>query len=140
MQSHVYLSKGKLLIPQVAVTTEGIYLEMEPVEMLGLDISDVQTLASIIRRVVDRGNPTVLPSNRANFPAPILPKYAGRRSWADFAKNAQLWLLHWDESGTTITPTRKGARGEFIHVSSASTSIPSMQEEEIARLILGVTK
>jgi hypothetical protein len=141
MLTHVYSTKDKLLIPQLAVTTDGFYLETEPVEVLALELLDVQSLASAIRRVKDRGNPTVPTPSRLNFPVAVLPALAGRKSWTDFAKHAQLWRVRCDEYGTSVTPTTKAAKnGGFTDVSPAAVSIPSTREEEIAGLLLSYVK
>jgi hypothetical protein len=101
----VFLLKGQALVPTMAKTKAGIYLGIEPVEVVAPP--DQTALEQAIIRVVKRGNPSVPPPpGGANFPKSPLLKYAKMKSISGFDKLAKSWKLSKREGAYVIVPYR----------------------------------
>jgi hypothetical protein len=60
---------------------------------------------------MERGNQIVPTPRRDAFPAPVLPKYAGAKSWAAFMRGASEWAINEDNGNYDIVPYRKDPEG-----------------------------
>jgi hypothetical protein len=87
----LYLRSGKAYIPTVAKTTDGFFLEVEPVAVV--DPSDASTLERELASRLAQGTPTVPTPSRDNFPKPVVLTHAGVKSWATFQKKATVWAV-----------------------------------------------
>jgi hypothetical protein len=90
MQLTLYVVQNKVIVPTVSKTLSGYYLETEPVTSVGLFDP---ALPEVLRGVLERGNPPIPTPSRANFPKPVVLKYAGAKSWKKFTDVADSWQL-----------------------------------------------
>jgi hypothetical protein len=96
MLFHAYLKNGIVYVPTVAVREGGpVYTDVEPVGVVA--VSDTEALRRALLDAIARGNVT-LPRPTGAWPAPVLVKHAGVRTWSEFARNTSLWSIE-EENG-----------------------------------------
>src|SRR6516162_4826640 len=78
MLCHLYLRKGKVLVPTLGRVPGGPYRDIEPVTVA--EVSDTDNLRQAFRQTIARGNPPVGPYPRPN-PPPVVLRHAGVKSW-----------------------------------------------------------
>jgi hypothetical protein len=74
----------------------GFFRYIEPVETA--PVRDTETLKQAFLRTVRRGNPSIPNIPRSDAQQPVLPKYAGLKTWSAFARGAIPWSVS-DEAG-----------------------------------------
>ena len=85
-----YLRKGMVYIPTTGrVEPRGAYQDIEPVAVVS--ISDTAKLRHAFRDAIERGNPPLPIVLRGDLPKPIMPNYAGVKSWSAFARGTKPW-------------------------------------------------
>jgi hypothetical protein len=90
MLFYVYLRAGIVYVPTVAKREGGAYTDIEPVAVV--PVTDTEALRRALLDAVARKN-VVVPVPRGKWPAPVLLKYAGVKSWSAFARNAWPWSI-----------------------------------------------
>ena len=73
---------GQVLVPTMAKTDAGFWLEVDPVEQAAT--SDVGSIAAALQRCATRGNPTVPTPPRSAFPDWVVLKHADKKNLRDF--------------------------------------------------------
>jgi hypothetical protein len=89
------LKDGIVYVPTMAKTEAGFYMRREPVAVV--PAANTEALRRALQDVMDRGNAIIPTPKRDAFPPPVLPKYAGVRSWSAFMRGASEWAI--DERG-----------------------------------------
>ena len=115
---HVYLRKGTVFVPTVAKTDAGFFIDVEPVAVV--ESTNRQEIISAIKAAIGSGNPIVATPTRAEFPKPVVLKYANVKSWATFEKNAFCWTV------------KKNASAFELH--SPRMNVPKPWEEGPAKI------
>ncbi len=105
MRWHIYLRRGTVSIPTVAITEAGFYLDVEPVVVV--PANDTSALHFAIKQVIRTGNPVVPTPARATFPKPVVLRHVGERSWSAFEKTALTWSITENDGRFAITPGRR---------------------------------
>lgn len=132
---HLYKVHDQFLVPVVAETTAGYFLDVDPVERV--PASDRDALVGVLDRELTRGNPVVPSPSRDNFPAPVVLKPAAVRSWKALERIATIVSISSDRAKAcevSIFRPRAGRRSgadEETHVLPGSASA-----SEIAGLVL----
>jgi hypothetical protein len=103
------LKNGIVYVPTNVKTEAGFYMRREPVAVV--PAAQVDALRRAFRDAMERGNPIVPTPKRDAFPPPILPKYAGAKSWSAFMKGASEWAINEDNGHYDIVPYRKDPEG-----------------------------
>jgi len=98
----LYALRDRVILPTIAETPDGIYLEMEPVTVLGA--SDVQGLEAALRERRARGNPVVAGPGLQGWPRHVVLPYAGVKSNAALQKKARGWGVRLHADGVTVFP------------------------------------
>jgi hypothetical protein len=119
----VYVRKGKAIIPTIAQTEAGYWLDVKPVEVA--DVADRPALIAALQHTVARGNPTVPVPTRAAFPEPVVLPYAGVKTWSAFTKGASGWKLSKDAGSYVIAPYRDGQEGGWEEDLQRKEEIPA---------------
>jgi hypothetical protein len=88
MDCECYLRKKTLYVPTLGMISRGFYRMIEPVVVL--PVSDRDALRSAFATAIARGNPSV-PNLAGDASQPILPKYAGVKSWKAFVRGTSTW-------------------------------------------------
>jgi hypothetical protein len=89
MDCECYLRKGTLYIPTLGMMSRGFYRMIEPVAVS--PVSDGDALYRAFAAAIARGNPKVPVLTGDDDSSPILPKYAGVKSWKAFVREASTW-------------------------------------------------
>ena len=96
MQLTCYLRGKVVYLPTLGKIGTGFYRYIEPVETA--PVSEDADLRQALLETIRRGNPTVPNVRRSDHQEPVLPKYAGLKSWSAFARGATPWSVS-DETG-----------------------------------------
>ena len=86
-----YLRNRIVYLPTNAKTEAGYYMHQDPV--LVIPASNTDGLRRALTEMTAKGNPIIPTPTRATFPPPVLPKYAGVKSSAAFARGASRWSI-----------------------------------------------
>jgi hypothetical protein len=91
MNCHLYLRSGMVYIPTMGKMDEGFYRAVEPVAVVSA--SDIDGTRRALQTAIVRGNPAVPILRRSEIPPPLLPKYAGVKSWSAFERGMMFWTI-----------------------------------------------
>jgi hypothetical protein len=91
MNCHLYLRSGTVYIPTMGKMDEGFYRAVEPVAVVSA--SDIDGTRTALQAAIVRGNPAVPILRRSEIPPPLLPKYAGVKSWSAFERGMMFWTI-----------------------------------------------
>lgn len=89
MYFQVYLRNNIVYVPTVGKMGVGFYRGVEPVTVISAD--DTQQVRNALATTIARGNPDVPMLARRNWPAPVLLKYAGVKTWSVFERGMSFW-------------------------------------------------
>ena len=78
-------------IPTMGKMDEGFYRAVEPVAVVSA--SDIDGTRRALQAAIVRGNPAVPILRRSEIPPPLLPKYAGVKSWSAFERGMMFWTI-----------------------------------------------
>jgi hypothetical protein len=113
---NLYLREGKVIVPTVAKA--GGFLDIDPVTVVPAD--DRPGIIAAIKKAYAKGNPKqrppskqwhIMPSKR-HFPAPVVLKPVGVKTWSAFQKNASCWNIRFQDDTFEIWPLKKDPDGE----------------------------
>ena len=96
MQLTCYLRGKVVYLPTLGKIETGFYRYIEPVETA--PVSDSSGLKRALLETIHRGNPSIPNVPRSEHQEPVLPKYAGLKSWSAFARGAIPWSVS-DDGG-----------------------------------------
>jgi hypothetical protein len=103
------LKDDVVYLPTVAKTEAGFYMDREPVALV--PVTNTDALRQALEDAARRGNPIVPTPKRNAFPPPVLPKYAGEKSWSKFMQGASEWTIAEHNGTYRIVPYRKDPTG-----------------------------
>jgi hypothetical protein len=103
------LKDNIVYLPTVAKTEAGFYMSREPVDVV--PAANTDGLRRAINDVLARGNAIIPTPKRNAYPPPVLPKYAGLKSWSAFMRGASEWKIAEKNGNYQITPYRKDPKG-----------------------------
>jgi hypothetical protein len=94
------------------VVREGgpVYTDIDPVAVV--PVHETDALCQALLNTIARGNATV-PRPIGAWPAPVLLKHAGVRSWSEFARSAFLWSIEKENGSYQIVGYRKRPGGSW---------------------------
>ena len=136
MLFHSYLRDGIVYVPTVAMREGGpVYTDIEPVAVV--PATNTEALRRALLEAIGRKN-IVVPVPKGKWPAPILLKYAGVRSWSAFARTASLWSIEEEGGVFQIVGYRKHPKGYWEQDPGQKTHFPagSTVDEVVDRLIV----
>jgi hypothetical protein len=103
------LKDGIVYLPTTAKTEAGFYMSREPVAVV--PAANTEALRRALQDMMDRGN-AIIPTLKPDaFAPPVLPKYAGARSWSAFMNGASEWAIDERDGVYQIIPYRKDPDG-----------------------------
>jgi hypothetical protein len=131
------LKDGFVYVPAVAKTQAGFYMRREPVAVV--PVANTEALRRALQDVMQKGNEIIPTPKRDAFPPPVLPKYAGVKSWSAFMRGASEWAINEDDGNYNIVPYRKDPDGSAAWVADKQrkTEFPpgTTREQVIERMI-----
>jgi len=120
---HVYVRKDIALVPNVAQTEAGYFLDTEPVRVAKLD--DIQSLAAAIDQALAVGNPRIETPTRAAFPRPVILKPAGVKNWNAFVEKGACFTILREDAALELAETGRTEDGEWIDAPSLTQRLPA---------------
>jgi hypothetical protein len=101
--------RGVALIPTTGLTKSGLYVDLEPVEVVST--SDRSALQRAIERTASRGNPRASEPGRSPTAASVVLKLAKSRSWSEFERSASTWAIDEKDGRLRIIAYRPSEEG-----------------------------
>lgn len=98
MLYNCFLKQGTVYVPTVVKMQTGVYSDVEPVAVISA--ADTQGLRHALLDAISRGNRVVPNPPKDAWPAPILLKYSGAKTWSAFARGASPWSIIQDGDGS----------------------------------------
>lgn len=135
MHFHGYLKKGIVYVPTVVELQTGAYLDVEPVAVV--PVANVDALRRAYLDAIARKNVIVPNPPKDKWPAPVVPKYAGAKTWSAFARGASLWSIKEMNGAYRIVGYRTHPRGYWEQDSDQVIEFPpdSSLDNVIDRMI-----
>jgi hypothetical protein len=119
----IYIKKRLVYFPTVARTDAGLYMHVEPVEVVPL--SEVESLKRALADVISRGNPIVPHPTRNAFPKGVLLSYAKVKTWSAFERGTACWHVSEHDGKYEISRWQPAQGGGYIPDPATATSLPS---------------
>jgi hypothetical protein len=105
-----HLRQGIVYVPTVG-KRGGAYTEIEPVSVAS--VANTEVLRRAFLNAIGRKNVAV-PLVKGKWPPPLLPKYAGVKSWSAFARGALTWNIVENEGDYQIVGHRVHQDGYWV--------------------------
>lgn len=132
------LKDGIVYLPTVAKTEAGFYMNREPVAVV--PVANTDTLRGALRNVIKMGNRVIPTPARDAYPPPVLPKYAGAKTWSAFMRGASEWKITQNNGVYQIIPYRRDPEGSESWVEHTEQKIAfplgTTADDVIERMIL----
>lgn len=138
MFAHLYVRRGTVYMPTVALSESGLYLDIEPVEVVSA--SDPAAVQAAVERTLARGQPRI-PALKPPFPPPVVLKHARVRSWGAFERGAS--TLGIDDKGGRyrIIPYRVLRQGGWEEdIERAEVLPPEASPSDVGRRVAGIVR
>jgi hypothetical protein len=120
----VYACNGKVIVPTLAQTEAGFYVEKDPVEVA--PGADEGAIAIAIARAMSRGNPRIpTPPRGGKLPPPVVLGPAGVRSWAALERSALAWSLVEEQGRYRLVPQKRTPPRGWSNDESLATVLPT---------------
>jgi hypothetical protein len=126
MYLHFYLRSGIVYIPTVGKMDKGFYRDIEPVTEVA--VADTKMLHDTISAALTSGNPAVPIPPRHNWPAPVVLKLAGVKSWTSFERGMKLWGIEERDGIFSIIGKEKKPDGTTVDDPKQTISFPNGTE------------
>jgi hypothetical protein len=136
MHCHCYLRKGIVYIPTQGQIHKGLYLDIEPVAAVPL--SDTEAVHHAFAETIARGNPNVPLPKQSEIPSPLLPKYAGVKTWSAFARDSSTWAISDRDGIFRITGYRKDGRGWVPDSDTLQTFPPGTAADRVIDRMIAI--
>ena len=136
MYCQLYIRNGIAYVPITAKTEAGYYMNVDPVEVV--PVSDTESFARAVDRVIAHGHPIVpTPTRASGFPKPVVPKYAKLGSWRAFEKGATSWKLVEKDGVYTIEQWQKREQGGWLPDPDRDEQLPqgASLDDAVRRLV-----
>jgi hypothetical protein len=135
MLLHAYLRNQIVYVPTVVQLQTGAYRDIEPVAVLAVANAD-----GLRRAFLDASagkNAVVPPPPKDKWPPPVLPKYAGVKTWRAFTRGAAVWSIEETAGIYQIVGYRMHPKGYWQEDPEQKTIFPTgtKVQEVIGRMI-----
>jgi hypothetical protein len=130
-----YLRNGIVYVPTIVKLQTGAYMNVEPVAVV--PVANTDALRRSFSEVIAKKNAIVANPPKDKWPPPVLPKYAGVKSWSAFARGASLWNIEETDGEYRIVGHRKYSKGYLEPDSDQIIELPaaSSVDQVIDRMI-----
>jgi len=110
-------------------------MNVEPVAVTS--IADTDGLRRAIAGTLARGNAIVPPPPKDKWPPPVLPKYAGVKTWSAFARGTSEWTIRERSGVYEIVASRDHPDGYWVDDHERTFELPagSSGEDAVERMI-----
>lgn len=133
MLYNCYLRHNLVYVPTVG-RRGGAYTDIEPVAVV--PITNSEALHRAFVDAIGRKN-VAIPLQKGKWPAPVVLKYAGVKSWGAFARDASAWNIEEHEGRYRIVGHRKHPDGYWVEDADQKIEFTSgtTADEVIDRMI-----
>ena len=108
---YLYAIGQQVIIPELAETEAGFYVETAPVDFF--PVHEVDNWKSAIYKRLTRGNPVIpTPDDNVTPGSPIL-EALNLRKWDDFERQAVLYTIHVRPRAVSVYKTGKNEEGRW---------------------------
>jgi hypothetical protein len=104
-----YVRHEKLILPTVAETEAGFYVDMEPIDVF--DVTDIEKWKSELYLRLVRGNPLVPTPERSDDPGSAILERLNITKWSTFETSAIMYTIHVGGRYISVYRTGKGSDG-----------------------------
>lgn len=108
---YLYAIGQQVIIPQVAETEEGVFIETEPVQFFA--VQDVDKWKSEIYKRLVAGNPAFSPPEDDVTPGSPILEALNLKRWDDFERQAVLYTIHVKPRSVAVYATGKNEDGRW---------------------------
>lgn len=135
---HFYVRKGKAIIPTVAITEEGFYLDIEPVSIVS--VSDKALLKEKLLSAIESENLRIPTPERADEPGSVVLEKVGVKRWEVFERQSVLFTFHGGPDAITLYETGRNHDGMWTRkidedkTFAADTPLPEIVDAVITSL------
>lgn len=131
----IYARNGKVLIPVVAQTAEGMFVDAAPVEVLSLH--DRPALEQALAEALHAENPPVPSPQQDEGPGSVILEAVGIRRWEAFERAAVLYTIHTTEEGVMVYATGHGADGMWTRSKDKDRLFSGQQvDDEVVQFLI----
>jgi hypothetical protein len=109
MLANCYLKSGTVYVPTVVKLQTGAYSDVEPVAVV--PVANTEGLRRAFLDTISKGNIVVPNPPKDNWPAPVLLKYAGVKTWPAFMRGAASWSIKENDGIYQIVGHRTHPKG-----------------------------
>jgi hypothetical protein len=122
MYYQIYLRNDTVYLPTMGMMDKGFYRGVEPVAVIF--VCNTEALHGALETMIACGNPKVPMLLRREWPAPVLLKYAGVKSWSAFERGMTLWGIEERDGIWRIVGKRKKADGATVDDPEQTITFP----------------
>ncbi len=115
-----YLRSGTVYVPTMG-KRGGVYTNIDPVTVV--PVTDAEGLRRAFLDVIAKKN-VALPPVKGKWPPPVLPKYAGLKTWSAFARDASTWNIEENEGVYQIVGNRMDPKGYWVEDADQKITFP----------------
>jgi hypothetical protein len=119
----IYVRKGKAHIPTLAKTETGVYLTIDPVYTIDLNVDNLTTAINIVRKA---GNPRIPHPTRdeiIRLPQPVL-KASKVNSWKKMAEGGTSYTISFETENIVLYFTKLDEKARIISDTSKTLQFP----------------
>jgi hypothetical protein len=116
-----YLRHSVVYVPTTAKRGTSVYTAIEPVAVV--PVTNTKGLRRAFLDTIARKNIAVTPPT-GKWPAPLLLKYAGVKSWSAFARDASTWNIEENEDIYQIVGHRLHPKGYWVEDPNKKIEFP----------------
>ena len=115
--------RGKTVyVPTTAKYDAGFWTVTEPVDVVS--VSDTDGLRRAFERAHRAGNPVLPTPARHNRPPHFCVKYARVKSWGEYARGLNIWVIDDRDNAWSINGYQKSPHGGFKRDPEKKTTFP----------------
>ncbi len=92
LRIYLYGIGQKVIIPTIVSTTDGVFMEVEPVSVF--DVQDLNAWKKYVIRKLESGNVLIQGTDKTGEPGSAVLERLGLRKWHDFETNAVMYTIH----------------------------------------------
>lgn len=123
MYCQIFLRDGTVYVPTMGKMDKGFYRAMEPVAVVSA--SNGEALHQALKATISRGNPDVPMLSRREWPAPVVLKYAGVKTWSAFERGMLPWSIEEKAGRFQIVGKRKRPDGTWKNDVEQTITFPA---------------
>lgn len=141
MLAHCYLRNDVVYVPTVVQLKTGAYMNVDPVAVV--PSANAGELRRAFAAAFARGNAVVPLPPKDKWPPPVLPKYAGVKTWSAFMRDAAEWDISEKAGIYKITPWKKDPEGGPSWVPDLEHRIafpPNTARDEVIERLIAIVQ